>query len=126
MAKEVNKEVFEVLPVPQAVAKFVLPSLASTLITIIYSLADTLFVGMLNNPSQLAGLTVAFPYYQFLNAFSSLWGIGTNSVMSRALGEKDYDRVSKASSHGFWGSLVFMAVICVIFQILEKPLLYVA
>lgn len=65
MAKEVNKEVFEVLPVPQAVAKFVLPSLASTLITIIYSLADTLFVGMLNNPSQLAGLTVAFPYYQF-------------------------------------------------------------
>ena len=126
MAKEVNKEVFEVLPVPQAVAKFVVPSLASTLITIIYSLADTLFVGMLNNPSQLAGLTVAFPYYQFLNAFSSLWGVGTNSVMSRALGEKDYDRVSKASSHGFWGSLVFMAVVCVIFQILEKPLLYVA
>lgn len=125
-AKQVNKEVFETMPVPQAVRQFVIPSLASTLITIIYSLADALFVGQLNDPNQLAGLTVAFPYYQLLNAFASLWGVGTNSVMSRSLGEKRYEHVSKASTYGFWGAVIFMACLCTIFGVLERPLLLFA
>lgn len=126
MTKQVNREIFETLPVPQAVRQFVVPSLASTLITIIYSLADALFVGQLNDPNQLAGLTVAFPYYQLLNAFASLWGVGTNSVMSRSLGERRYRHVSKASTCGFWGSLVFMACICTVFGIFRRPLLMFA
>lgn len=125
-AKQVNKEVFENLPVPQAVRQFVIPALASTLITIIYSLADALFVGQLNDPNQLAGLTVAFPYYQLLNAFASLWGVGTNSVMSRSLGEKRYEHVSKASTYGFWGAVIFMACLCTIFGVLKRPLLLFA
>lgn len=123
MAKAFNREVFETMPVPAAVRQFVIPALASTLITIIYSLADTIFVGMMKDPNQVAGLTVAFPYYQFLNAFSSLWGIGANSVMSRALGEKRFDRVSKASCFGFWCSAVFMLCICALFACLQRPLL---
>lgn len=123
MAKEFDKEVFETLPVPAAVRRFVIPALASTLITIVYSLADTIFVGMMNDPNQVAGLTVAFPYFQFLNAFASLWGVGTNSVMSRALGEKRYDQVSKASYLGFWCGAIFMLCFCVLFACLEGSLL---
>ncbi len=122
-SEALNKEIFESAPIGQAVRYFVLPSMASTMITIIYSLADTLFLGMLGEPVQVAGLTVAFPYFQFLNAIASLWGVGANSVMARSLGEKRYEYVSKVSMIGFWGALVFMlccSALCVFF---EEPLL---
>lgn len=89
--KSMDKEVFESAPVPSAVRSFVIPSLISTLITIIYSMADTFFVGMLGDAKQLAALTIVFPFYNMLSAFANLWGVGANSVMSVSLGKKDYD-----------------------------------
>ena len=81
----IDRELFETMPVPQAVRRFVGPSLISTLITIIYSFADTFFVGLMGDAVMVAGLTVAFPYYQLLNALASLFGVGTNAVMSPVL-----------------------------------------
>lgn len=102
------------------------PSLLSTLIIIIYSLADTFFVGLLGDPNQLAGLTVAFPFFQVLNAFGSLFGVGSNSVMSRSLGEKRYERVSRASAFSFWSGAVFMTFACVTLHLFQRPLLIAA
>ena len=87
--KSLNKEVFETAPVPQAVRSFIIPSLIARVITIIYSTADTFFIGMLGDPAQVAALTIAFPFYNMLNAFGSLWGVGANSVMSVELGKKN-------------------------------------
>lgn len=123
MAKNINKEVFETLPVPQAVAHFVVPALLSTIITIIYNFADTFFIGMLGDPNQTAAMSVAFPVYQFLNAFGTLFGLGTNSVMSLSLGEKKYQRVSRASSIGFWCSFIFIIIVSCALNILMRPLL---
>ncbi|MCI5753142.1 MAG: MATE family efflux transporter [Clostridiales bacterium] len=122
----IDRELFETMPVPQAVRRFVGPSLISTLITIIYSFADTFFVGLMGDAVMVAGLTVAFPYYQLLNALASLFGVGTNAVMSRSLGEKSYDRVSKASNYGFWGGALFMVFACIVVWVLRRPLLNLA
>ena len=124
MAKNINKEVFETMPVPKAVSAFVVPAMLSTLITIIYSLADTVFVGLTGDPNQIAAMSVAFPVYQFLNAFGNLFGLGTNSVMSRALGEQRYERVSRTSATGFWSGVIFMAVVCVVLSVLMSPILH--
>lgn len=121
--KSMDKEVFENAPVPSAVRSFVIPSLISTLITIIYSMADTFFVGMLGDAKQLAALTIVFPFYNMLPAFANLWGVGANSVMSVSLGKKDYDRASRASLYGFWGSIVFMVFICLGWQVFDVRLL---
>ena len=121
--KALNKEAFETMPVPQAVRSFVVPALLARVITIIYSTADTFFIGMLGDPAQVAALTVSFPFYNSLNAFASLWGVGANSVMSVELGKKNYERASKISLYGFWGSIVFMAVIFVLYVTFQTPLL---
>lgn len=121
--KSINKEAFETMPVPQAVRSFVIPALLARVITIIYSTADTFFIGMLGDPAQVAALTVSFPFYNTLNAFASLWGVGANSVMSVELGKKNYDRASKVSLYGFWGSIVFMVVIFVLYVTFQTPLL---
>ena len=126
MAQAINRDVFESLPVKKAVGSFVIPAMISTVITIIYSLADTIFVGMLGNPFQVAAMSVVFPIHQILNAFANLFGIGTNAVMARALGEKNYGRVSRASSIGLWSSLVFMAFICFLMSVFMPTVLRAA
>ncbi len=123
MAQNINTEVFDILPVPQAVAHFVVPALLSTTITLIYNLADTIFIGMQGDPNQIAAMSIAFPVYQFLNAFGTLFGLGTNSVMARALGEKKYERVSRASSIGFWCSLIFIIIVSYTLTIFMRPIL---
>lgn len=51
---------FDALPIRQAVFRQTFPAIASQMITLIYNLADTYFVGMLNQPSQTAAITVVY------------------------------------------------------------------
>ena len=53
--------VFESMPVRQAVLKQAMPAVASQMVVLIYNLADTYFVGMLDDPVQTAAVTVPFP-----------------------------------------------------------------
>lgn len=111
---------FEQLPIPRAVMTLAVPTVISSLVMVIYNLADTYFVGMINDPVQNAAVTLAAPVLLAFNAVNNLFGVGSSSMMSRALGQKDYDTVYRSSAFGFYCSLicgVFCAA-CVYFFIL--------
>ena len=96
--------IFEQMPVSKAVLKLSVPIVISSLVTIIYNLADTFFVGMLNDPIQNAAVTLVYPVMMGFNTICNLFGIGTSSMMSRKLGVGEYDEVQQASAFGFWGA----------------------
>ena len=99
MAKAFSKtELFETMPIPKAVAQLSIPIVLSSLVSIIYNLADTFFVGMLNDPVQNAAVTLVYPVMLAFNAVNNLFGVGTSSMMSRSLGQGDYDRVRASSA----------------------------
>ena len=52
-------QLFEQMPIPQAVVRLAVPTIISSLVIVIYNLADTYFVGMLNDPIQNAAVTLA-------------------------------------------------------------------
>lgn len=79
---------FETMPVRQAVCRQIVPAIASQMIALIYNLADTYFVGMLNQPHQTAAITVVYSSFVMLTALSNLFGVGGASALSRALGIK--------------------------------------
>ena len=79
-------QLFEEAPVAKAVMAMSVPTILSSLVMVIYSLADTYFVGMLNNSIQNAAVTLAAPVLLAFNAVNNLFGVGTSSMMSRALG----------------------------------------
>ena len=79
---------FEQTPLPKAVAKLAIPTILSSLVMVIYNLADTYFVGILNNPVENAAVTLAAPVLLAFNAINNLFGVGSSSMMSRALGKK--------------------------------------
>ena len=74
MAKAIDKTfLFEQMPVKKAVLKQILPSVISQMIVLIYSLADTYFVGLLNEPQQTAAVTIVSSAFTMLTAVSNLF-----------------------------------------------------
>ena len=110
---------FESMPIPKAVANLSLPMVVTSLVMVIYNLADTYFVGMLNDPIQNAAVTLAYPVMLAFNAVNNLFGVGTSSMMSRSLGAGDYERVKSCSAFGFYGALfsgLLFALACTLFR----------
>ena len=110
-------ELFEKVPVPKAVAQLAVPTILSSLVMVLYNLADTYFVGMVNDPIQNAAVTLAAPVLLAFNAVNNLFGVGSSSMMSRALGKKDYDTVYRSSAFGFYCSLfggVIFSLLCIV------------
>ena len=112
-------ELFETSPIPVAVTKLCIPTVLASLVMVLYNLADTFFVGELDSAVQNAGVTLVAPILLAFNAVNNLFGVGTSSKMSRALGSKDYDTVYRSSAFGFYSALffsIFMAIGCTLFK----------
>ncbi len=114
---------FETVPIPKAVVTLCVPTIISSLVMVLYNLADTYFVGMLNDPVQNAAVTLAGPVLLAFNAVNNLFGVGTSSMMSRALGRKDFDTVHKSSAFGFYCALFCGVVFSLLCTIGKAPLL---
>mgnify|MGYP005807179723 CR=1 FL=1 len=110
---------FEQMPIPKAVMTLAVPTVLSSLVMVFYNLADTYFVGMLNDPIENAGVALAAPVLLAFNAVNNLFGVGSSSMMSRALGRKDYDTVYRSSAFGFYCSVIsglLFSLLCTVFK----------
>jgi len=118
-------QLFEQTPIPKAVMTLAIPTVISSLVMVIYNLADTYFVGILNDPVQNAAVTLAAPVLLAFNAVNNLFGVGSSSMMSRALGQKDYDTVRRSSALGFYCALASGIFFSLLYTIFRIPLLHV-
>ncbi len=116
---------FEKKPVPSAVMTLAIPTIISSLVMVIYNLADTYFVGILNDPIENAAVTLAAPVLLAFNAVNNLFGVGASSMMSRALGKKEYKTVYQSSAMGFYCSLFCGILFSLIYTIFQRFLLVV-
>ena len=118
-------QLFEQTAIPKAVMTLAIPTILSSLVMVIYNLADTYFVGMLNNAIQNSAVTLAAPVLLAFNAVNNLFGVGASSMMSRGLGKKDYDTVYRSSAFGFYLSLICGILFSVLFTAFHTPMLNV-
>ena len=118
-----NNELFTTMRVGKAVAKLAIPTVVSQIIVILYSLADTFFIGQIGDPNQIAALSITFPIYTLLTAVANLFGIGANSVIARSLGQNDESTAKKASAFAFWASLGVTLVLSVVLALFTQPIL---
>lgn len=104
--KERKVSVFEIESIPKAVATLAIPSVLSMLVTVLYNMVDTVFVGQTHDPYQMNAVSIAAPIFMILMAFGNLFGVGGCAFISRSLGAKDMKRVKKISSFSFWGAIL--------------------
>lgn len=107
MTKEevTEKELFETMPVPRAVMTLAIPTVISQIVTMIYNLADTFFIGRIGNPYMVAAVSLVSPWFNLLTALGNLFGLGGSSLISRMLGSKDQGNVKYVSSFSIWGGV---------------------
>lgn len=123
MKKWTGEEIFEKLPVGQAVRMQIVPSVVSQMVTLVYSLADTYFVGLLNEPRQSAAITLVYPSFVMLTAVSNLFGIGGASLIAQRLGEKRTGEAKEISSAAFWLGLGAAVLFALLFFCMAGPVL---
>ncbi len=104
-------------PVEKLVLTLAVPSIITMLISNIYNLVDTAFVGKLGN-SASGAIGIVFGFMAILQAIGFLFGQGGGSIISRQLGARDNDRASVTASVSFFSAFlvaVITAVVCFIF-----------
>ena len=116
-------QLFERTPIPKAVMTLAIPTILSSLVMVLYNLADTYFVAQLNDSIQNSAVTLAAPVLLAFNAINNLFGVGASSMMSRALGRKDYETVYQSSALGFYCALFSAAAFSAIYTLLRTPFL---
>lgn len=96
-------------PLKGLILKMAVPTVISMLVTSIYNLVDSFFVGHLSTEA-VAGVGVAFAYMAFINACGFFFGHGSGNFISRALGARHLENAGKMAATGFFTPLLFGAV----------------
>lgn len=111
------------MKVSKAVAKMAIPSVISSLVTVIYNMADTFFVGRTGDALQVAAVSLTNPIFILLMAFANMFGMGGSAVASVALGKKDEKRVKNVTAFVFYGSVIVGLVCMAALLLFMRPIL---
>ena len=87
-------------PVPKLILMLGLPTTISMLVTSIYNMADTYFVGQIGT-SASGAIGIVFGLMAIIQAFGFMFGHGAGSIISRSLGAKNLERASVIASTAF-------------------------
>lgn len=107
-------ELFESSPIWNAIFTLTIPMIISSIVSMVYNLSDTYFVGALNDSVQNAAITLTAPAMTLFYGITNLFGIGASSLMSRSMGLKDTETVKKASATGIYLGLFCAVVLSVV------------
>lgn len=97
-------------PVEKLIVRLAVPTMVSMMISSIYNMADTFFVGQIASggaeaTSATAAVGVAFPLMSIIQAFGFMFGHGSGNFISRALGRRDASEAEKMAATGFFMAL---------------------
>lgn len=123
MNDQKTMEVFHNAPVSQAVFKNALPAMAAMLMVLVYNLVDTFFIGQTNDALQVAAVSLTTPVFLMFMAVGTVFGIGGTSVISRALGERNYDYAKKVCAFCMWGCVIVGTAMSTLFLLFMNPIL---
>lgn len=98
-----------VLPIPKLLISMSLPMMISMLVQALYNVVDSVFVAQINEEA-LTAVSLAFPVQNLMIAIAAGTGVGINALVSRFLGEKQFEKANKVARNG-----IFLAILSFIF-----------
>lgn len=101
------------MPINKLLLSLSLPMVASMLVQALYNIVDSVFVSMYNADAFTA-VSLAFPLQNLMIAFATGTGVGINALLSKSLGEKNFERANKAANNGIFISLVHYVIFLLI------------
>lgn len=88
-----------VMPVNRLLLSMSVPMMISMLVQALYNVVDSMFVAQLNE-NALTAVSLVFPIQNLMISVGVGTGVGINALLSRSLGEREYERANQAANHG--------------------------
>lgn len=111
-----NYEFLTQAPVSRVILTMAVPTIVSMLVTCLYTIVDTYFVGQLNTQST-AAVGIVFSLMCLIQAIGSFFGHGSGSYMSRELGARRIDNAASMAATGFVYAIITGVAIAAVGQI---------
>ena len=118
-----ENELMARLKVSKAVATMAIPSVISSLVTVVYNMADTFFVGQTGDPLQVAAVSLTNPIFILFMAVANMFGMGGSAVASMALGEQNQKRMKQVSTFITYASLAVGILFALVLVGFMQPIL---
>ncbi|MDE6110762.1 MAG: MATE family efflux transporter [Eubacterium sp.] len=122
-SKEKRENIFSSYPIPKAVAALAVPSILSSIVNVIYNMADTYFVSLMKDTDATAAVSITMPVFLFFVAFGNIFGVGGSAYISRSMGEGKHQKVKKISSFSIFSSIFAGVILLALILIFIKPLI---
>ncbi len=119
-ADERKENKMGVLPVNRLLITMSLPMMASMLVQSLYNIVDSIFVSRIAEDA-LTAVSMAFPLQMLMIALAGGTGVGINAILSRSLGEKEYDTANKAAVNGIFLAALSYILFLIIGLTVVKP-----
>lgn len=116
--------IFEKMPVPRALFTMIVPTVLSQLIVLIYSMADTYFIGKTNNPNMVAAVSLLLPIYNLTIPLANLTGVGGGTLISRLIAKNEHKEAKKVCNASFYICLSISLLYSLIFLLFYNGILY--
>jgi len=118
-----DHELMARMKISKAVAAMAIPSVISSLVTVVYNMADTFFVGQTGDPLQVAAVSLTNPIFILFMAVANMFGMGGSAVASIALGGQDQKRMRQVSAFITYASLVVGVLFAGALLVFMQPIL---
>ena len=110
--------------IPRLVLTLSVPTVVSMLISSLYNMADTYFVGLIGSASATGAVGVCYPLMALLQAVAFMFGHGSGNFISRALGAQSTEDAQRMAATGFFSALIVGALLSVIGILAIRPLVF--
>lgn len=112
-----------IMPVKKLIINMSLPMMISMLVQALYNVVDSIFVAQISE-NALTAVTLAFPLQNLMIAVGSGTGVGINALLSRSLGEKNFDSSDSAANTGLFLTAVNFLLFVLIGAFVTKAFIH--
>lgn len=109
-----------VMPINKLIITMSLPMVVSMLVQALYNVVDSVFVSRLSEDA-LTAVSMAFPMQNLMISVAVGIGVGINAMLSRSLGEKNFDAANKTAENGIFLELIGYILFLLIGIFITKP-----
>lgn len=120
-----REDLFQNAPISKSVFQMAVPTVISSLVLVIYNMADTFFIGQTHDPLQVVAVSLTNAVFVMYMAIAQLLGIGGSAVISILLGKGESEKAKNASAFCFYGSLIFGVIAGIVIILFMEPLLMI-
>lgn len=115
-----NENKMGTMPIDKLLISMSVPMMLSMLVQALYNVVDSIFVARIEEDA-LTAVSLAFPLQSLMMALGIGMGVGVNALLSRALGEKDYELVNKSATNGIFLAAVNFVIFLIVGLTLVEP-----